>query len=243
MFKIINKIKRGINVFFPSKSSFGSYGKSSTFEFPIYISCPKSVYLEGDLRIRQGTKILISEKSRLTIKKYSVIGMNNMIIPNKHKSTVGIPQILLGISGINDQNNQIIIEEDVWTGANVTIMGDITLGRGCVCGACCLVTKDVPPYAIVLGTPAHIVAVKFSIDQIIEHEKILYPEHERLTRVFLEELFEKYYKDMPIFGVSTNFTEEQIKRLKYCIEQRNFTHKDYIEKLKIYNKNQNKYNK
>lgn len=231
MLNIISKIKRGINVFFPSKKAFGACGKSSTFEFPIYISCPKSVYLEDDLRIRQGTKVLISEKSRLIIKKFSVIGMNNMIIPNKHKSTVGIPQILLGISGINDQNNQILIEEDVWTGSNVTIMGNVTLGRGCLCGACSLITRSIPPYAIVLGTPARIVAVKFSIDQIIEHENILYSAQERLSREYLEELFEKYYKDMPVFGVSTDFTEEQIERLKYCIGQRNFTHKDYINKL------------
>lgn len=231
MFNIIQKLKRGLNVFLPSRSSFGSCGKTSTFEFPIYVSCPKSVYLEDDLRIRQGTKILISEKSKLRIKKFCVIGMNNMFIPNKHTSTVGIPQILLGISGINDQNNQILVEEDVWTGSNVTVMGNVTLGRGCLCGACSLVTKDVPPYAVVVGTPAHIIAVKFSIDQIIEHEKILYPEGERFNRQYLENLFDKYYKGMHIFGVSTDFTDEQIERLKYCVEKRHFTHKDYIEKV------------
>lgn len=231
MFSIFRKIKRGMNVFFPSKSSFGSCGKTSTFELPIYISYPKSVYLENDLRIRQGTKILISDKSKLTIKKYTVIGMNNMFIPNKHRSTVGIPQILLGISGINDQNNQILVEEDVWTGSNVTIMGNVTLGRGCLCGACSLITKDIPPYAIVLGSPARIVAVKFSIDQIIEHEKILYPKQERFSKEYIEELFEKYYKGMPVFGLSTDFTDEQIERLKYCADRRNFTDKEYFDKI------------
>lgn len=230
--KIIKKIRRGINVFHPSKSSFQNCGKNTVIEFPIYVSCAKSVILEDYLRIRQGTKILISDKSKLTIRKYSVIGMNNMIIPNKHTSTVGIPQFLLGTSGINDEQNDMVIEEDVWTGSNVTLMGNVTLGRGCICGACSLVTKAVPPYAVVAGSPAKIVAVKFSIDQIVEHEQILYPADKRFSREYLEELFEKYYKDKRVFGVSTEFTEEQIERLEYCAGLRNFAPKSYVNDLK-----------
>lgn len=234
MFGIVKKIKRALNVFLTSRKDFGSCGNTAVIEFPVYISCPSSVYLENDLRIRQGTKILISENSRLTIKKYSVIGMNNMIIPNKHTSTVGIPQFLLGTSGINDQHNNLVIGEDVWTGSNVTIMGHADLGRGCLCGACSVVTKPVPPYAVVVGSPARIIAVKFSVDQIIEHEKVLYPENERYSREYLEELFKEYYKDMRVFGVSTEFTQEQIDRLEYCASLRHLANKDYIPNVKKY---------
>ena len=52
------------------------------------------------------------------------------------------------------------------------------------------------------GNPARIIVVKFTIEQIMEHEKILYPEEERFSRTYLEELFEKYYKGMKIVGTS-----------------------------------------
>lgn len=229
---ILKKIGRAIDVFLPSRKSLGGCGENSFIEFPSYISWPKSVYLEDDTRIRQGAKITISEHSKLIIKKYTVISMNCMIIPNKHVSTVGIPQILLGVSSINDQHYDIIIGEDVWVGANVTIIGNVKLGRGCLCGACSTVTKEVPPYAIVVGSPAKIVGVKFTIDQIIEHEKVLYPENERFTREYIEELFETYYQGKKVFGVSTEFTGDNIERLKVCIKARHFQQADYLERIK-----------
>lgn len=158
--------------------------------------------------------------------------MNCMIVTNNHRSTVGIPQILLGISGINDKHGDITIGEDVWVGSNVTILAGANLGRGCIAGACSTITKPVPPYAVVSGTPARIVAVKFSIDQIIEHEKVLYPEKERYSREYLEKLFLQYYQDKKVFGVQTEFNAEQVERLKLCAKARKFTNKDYFELIK-----------
>ena len=234
---IIKKIMRFKEVFFPTRKNLGGYGSNTYIEFPVYILCQTSVFMEADTRLRGGTKILCSEHSSVTIKQYTVVGMNCMIIPNKHTSTVGIPQILLGISGINDSNNDVVIGEDVWIGSNVTIMGNVNVGRGCICGACSLVTKSIPPYAIVVGSPAKIIGVKFSIDQIIEHEKVLYSEEKRLSRDYLEELFKQYYSNVRIFGVTTDFTPEHIERLKLCARKRKFTKKDYFEKLSNLNKN------
>lgn len=50
----------------------------------------------------------------------------------------------------------IIIEDDVWISSNCTILPGITLGRGAVIGAGSVVTKNVPPYAVVGGAPAKI---------------------------------------------------------------------------------------
>ena len=71
-------------------------------------------------------------------------------------------------------------------------MSGSVLGRGCIVGACSMINKPIPPYAVVVGSPAKIVGVKFSIEQILKHEEILYPKEERLTREYLEELFIKY---------------------------------------------------
>lgn len=51
----------------------------------------------------------------------------------------------------------VIIKDDVWIGSNAVIMPGITIGKGAVIGAGAVVTKDVPPNAIVMGIPAKLV--------------------------------------------------------------------------------------
>jgi virginiamycin A acetyltransferase len=62
--------------------------------------------------------------------------------------------------------NPIIIENDVWIAANVTIKEGVRVGSGAVIAMESLVTKDVPPYAIVGGNPAKIIRYRFSKEQI-----------------------------------------------------------------------------
>jgi|688.fasta_scaffold00992_13 acetyltransferase-like isoleucine patch superfamily enzyme len=45
----------------------------------------------------------------------------------------------------------ITIGDDVWIGFNATILKGVTIGNGAVIGACTVITKDVPPYAVVVG--------------------------------------------------------------------------------------------
>lgn len=59
-----------------------------------------------------------------------------------------------------------IIESDVWIGSRVIIMQGIRVGIGAVIGAGAVVTKDVPPYAIVVGCPARIIKYRFDDDTI-----------------------------------------------------------------------------
>ena len=51
----------------------------------------------------------------------------------------------------------IVIEDGVWTGANVLVLAGVTLGAGCVIGGGAVVTKDVPPDAVAVGVPAKVV--------------------------------------------------------------------------------------
>jgi maltose O-acetyltransferase len=55
------------------------------------------------------------------------------------------------------QPRPIVIEDGVWTGANVLILAGVTLGAGCVVGGGAVVTKDVPPDAVAVGVPARVV--------------------------------------------------------------------------------------
>jgi acetyltransferase-like isoleucine patch superfamily enzyme len=61
---------------------------------------------------------------------------------------------------------KVIVGNDVWIGARVIVMGGITIGDGAVIAAGAVVTKDVPAYAIVGGSPAKIIKYRFDEDTI-----------------------------------------------------------------------------
>ena len=61
---------------------------------------------------------------------------------------------------------EVIIGNDVWIGERAMILGGVKVGDGAVIGAGAIVTKDVPPYAVVGGVPAKIIRYRFPEDQI-----------------------------------------------------------------------------
>ncbi len=54
-----------------------------------------------------------------------------------------------------------VIGNDVWIGTRAIVLQGVTVGNGAVIGAGAVVTKDVPPYAIVAGNPARILRMRF----------------------------------------------------------------------------------
>ena len=66
----------------------------------------------------------------------------------------------------------VSIGNDVWIGANAIILDNVKIGNGAVIAANSVVTKDVPAYAIVGGTPSKIIKYRFSEDDIFFLEKL-----------------------------------------------------------------------
>ena len=71
-----------------------------------------------------------------------------------------------------DEHPRITIGNDVFIGANVTVLEGITIGDGAVIGAGAVVSKDIPPYAIAVGSPIEIKKYRFGESRIEQLERI-----------------------------------------------------------------------
>jgi maltose O-acetyltransferase len=58
---------------------------------------------------------------------------------------------------VNSHTGSITIEADAWIGTGAVILPNVTVGEGAVVGANSVVTKNVPPYTVVGGVPAHFI--------------------------------------------------------------------------------------
>lgn len=212
-FAILRDFRAYHRRYFIPRTNFGYVAPNAMIAQPFRVESPQSVFIEENVRIRIGIDIINSPSEKIIIRKYSAIGPGTSFIPGNHTSTVGVPHFLLGLSHINDKSKDIIVEEDCWVGTNVTLLAGAHLGRGCVVASGCIVSKPVPPYAVVVGTPQKIIAKKFEIDDIIEHEKVLYKPEERMSREQLEALFAEYFVDKKTFGTNRSLTDEEKQRI------------------------------
>ena len=87
-----------------------------------------------------------------------------------------------------------IIENDVWIGANSVVNRGVKVGNGAIIGAGSVVTKNIPPYAIVVGNPSRILKYRFNKTIISKLEKIAWW---NLDNKIIEKIV-KEYKDADI---------------------------------------------
>lgn len=100
-----------------------------------------------------GEYVIIYGHGGITIGSNTLIAMQTCIVTSNHT----IPSKSQLIRNHPDIPLSVSIGTDVWIGANCSILGGVTIGNGAVIGAGSVVTKDIPPYAIVVGNPAKIV--------------------------------------------------------------------------------------
>lgn len=152
--------------------------------------CGKNVYLRPissdikglkNLSIGDGTSIpkgstFYCTEAPLTIGKKVIFGPHPTIITGDHRIDL-IGKYIIDVTvdeKLPENDMPIVIEDDVWCGANVTILKGVTIGRGSVIAAGAVVTKSFPPYSIIGGVPAKLLKMRFTEEQIKEHERSLH---------------------------------------------------------------------
>jgi len=149
---------------------------SSTIRGPLYLN--KNTQLGPD--VDAGKYVGMNEScfiARATIGAFCAIGARTSINPFNHPtnwlSTNEFQYHPKSFDWVEEYNNFVRLERtpdmfkrvtvgnDVWTGHNVNVMAGVNVGDGAIIAAGSVVTKDVPPYAIVAGVPATVKRMRF----------------------------------------------------------------------------------
>jgi len=101
-----------------------------------------------------GRNVLLSAFNELVIEDKCSIGPYCAVLASGHGWEDPETPILLQDRKVG----KIVIGENVWLGAHVTVMDGVTIGRNSVVGAGSVVTQDIPPYRIAGGMPARVIA-------------------------------------------------------------------------------------
>ena len=101
-----------------------------------------------------------------TVGKACSIGVDCIISPGIHTMNYFTTSSLLYKKLFIQPENNTNIGDDVWIGSRAIIMRGVSIGTGAVVGSNAVVTKNVPPYAVVAGVPAKIIKYRFDNETI-----------------------------------------------------------------------------
>lgn len=182
--------------FFNYRKRMGYCDPTATLTRPLVIKGPQNVYLYEDTKITNA--VIMCPVKKFVMKKHSSAVEGLTVITGNHERRIGRFFRTISLEEkVDGLEADVIVEEDCWIGVNVTLLMGVTVRRGSTIAAGAVVTKSTPPYSICGGVPCKFIKFYWTIDEIMEHEAVLYPESERYTREQLENFFEQYSKPAP----------------------------------------------
>ncbi|MBQ4392635.1 MAG: acyltransferase [Prevotella sp.] len=104
------------------------------------------------------------------------LGPNPTIMTGDHRIDI-VGKFLMDVTEeekLPENDQSVVIEDGVWCGSNVTILKGVILGHDSIVASGAVVTKSFPPYSIIGGVPAKLIKMRFTEEQIREHERLLY---------------------------------------------------------------------
>lgn len=135
------------------------FGKECIVDAYAEFKCPTTVDPSVNYNIDIADNVFIGRGTIIDANRSIRIGENTFIAPYCHitDSSHSFADSNLPIRLQGCEYKPIVIGADVWIGAHVVILAGITIGNGCVVGANSTVTKNVPPGAVIAGSPARII--------------------------------------------------------------------------------------
>ena len=116
----------------------------------------------GDVFVGEGTTInsgcVIYTGNGVSIGRNCAIAANCTFAPINHEYRDGGQMIVA--QRFMPSRGGIVVEDDVWIGANTVILDGAVLGRGCVVGAGSVVRGRLPPYSVNVGSPTRVIGMR-----------------------------------------------------------------------------------
>lgn len=140
-----------------------------------------------------------NSRSHLKIGNFCSIAPEVIFIPGSDHNTASIStfpfrvKCMGALEGEAISKGDIIVDDDVWIGCRSTILSGVHIGQGAVVAAGSVVTKDVPPYAIVGGVPAKVIKYRFTPEVIAELMKV---DYSRLDKATVEQHMDDLYRSL-----------------------------------------------
>ena len=193
--RIKNKIDKLFHI--DRRSEYGYMAKDAFLAPDVLLFSKKNLYMYENTSIPGGALIL-NPRSKFIMKRGSFSSYNLSVCPGNHMPVVGMwkhevtDEIKDKIDKEGKFDRDIIVEEDVWIGINVTLLNGAHIGRGCIVGAGCVISGKWPPYMVIAGNPARIIKPVFSLDDIIRHEEKLYAPENRISIETLKKIFAEH---------------------------------------------------
>ena len=120
-----------------------------------------------------GGATLVSAGAHIYIGNNVMFGPNVSIVTGNHRTDI-IGKYMIDVKEKKETDDQdVIIEDDVWIGMGAIVLKGVTIGKGSVIGAGALITKDVSPYSIVTRQNQMNVRKRFCDEDVKKHEKLL----------------------------------------------------------------------
>jgi acetyltransferase-like isoleucine patch superfamily enzyme len=158
---------------------FASHGRNFRFD-PLGSYSFATIHVGDDVYL--GPRAVLSAPlSAIHIGNKVLFGPEVMILGGDHNTSLVGRFVHDVIEKRPEDDAPVVIEDDVWVGARAIVLRGVKVGRGAIVAAGAIVTRDVPPYAIVAGTPARVVRFRWDAPTIMRHEASLYPVERRLT--------------------------------------------------------------
>ncbi len=185
---------------FLSTKKMGFCGNNVIIDPSVDIIGMHNLYMYDNTKLF-GKSIIFCTRAKFIMMKNSGAASGLTVVTGNHMSVVGRWTTEItdkdkdNLTEGKSHDKDVIVSEDVWIASNVTLLMGITIGRGAIIGSGSICRNNIPPYAIVIGNPAKVVGFKFTPNEIIEHEKVLYPIEERLSLDYLKKNYKEYFID------------------------------------------------